>query len=102
MVIGSTNDTNLIEDKKSSPIPSESVEKVSSTPFRPMFKKKADRTESESTEIPQSQSVSSKRKEKDHVTRVSLSFEDESTNSSSVKRIQASSHEAKYSENDNS
>ncbi|RIA97331.1 hypothetical protein C1645_814221 [Glomus cerebriforme] len=101
MVIGTVNDTNLVEEK-SPPIPSEPVEVVS-TPFRPMFKKKEDRTEkiltSESTEISQStdSTIHSKRKEKDHVTRVSLSFEDESIIGPSIKRVKSSENDSSSS-----
>ncbi|RGB34806.1 hypothetical protein C1646_760111 [Rhizophagus diaphanus] len=96
MVIGTIN----VEDKKSPPVSSESVEAVS-TPFRPMFKKKTDRVEkvqsNESTEVSQSQTLYSKRKEKDHVTRVSLSFDDESIIGPSIKRTKSSENDSSSS-----
>lgn len=97
MVIGTIN---AVEDKKSPPVSSESVEAVS-TPFRPMFKKKTDRSEkvqsNESTEVSQSQTLHSKRKEKDHVTRVSLSFDDESIIGPSIKRNKSSENDSSSS-----
>ncbi|CAG8436407.1 1610_t:CDS:10 [Funneliformis caledonium] len=103
MIVGAMKETNLIEDEKLSPAPSETIEAAATVPFRPMFKKKTDRSKkvlsNESTEGSQSQSIAPKGRKKGPVTRVTLSFDDDSTIGPSVKRKQT---ETKSSENDSS
>ncbi len=102
MVVGNMNDTNLIENEKLSPVPSETIEETTTIPFRPMFKKKTDRSEkvlSNESEISQSHSITSKERRKGNKTRVSLSFDDDSMVGPSIKRTRP---EAKSSENDSS
>src|ERR1043166_5010273 len=102
MVVGDMNDTNLIENEKPSPVQSSPIEESTTTPFRPMFKKKTDRSNkvlSNESEISQTQSTTSKERRKGNTTRVSLSFEDDSMIGPSIKRTRP---EVKSSESDSS